>query len=60
MTNNNIIDRGTDVVAGAAVASPIWLPWLQQTSEIAGLLVPILGVIWLAVQIFGYLKRKEK
>lgn len=60
MTGNTAMDRSTDVVAGAAVMSPIWLPWLQQTSEIAGLLVPILGAVWLLVQILGYIKRKEK
>lgn len=60
MTNNTVIDRSTDVVAGAAVASPIWLPWLQQTSEVAALLVPIFGVIWLVIQIVGYLSRREK
>jgi hypothetical protein len=60
MTNNTIVDRSTDVVAGAAVTSPVWLPWLQQTSEIAALLVPIFGVIWLVIQIVGYLSRREK
>lgn len=59
MFNNQTLDRSTDVVAGAAVASPIWLPWLQQTSEVAGLLVPILGAVWLIVQIIGYLGRKK-
>lgn len=58
MTNNTIVDRSTDVVAGAAVISPVWLPWLQGTSEIAGLLVPIFGLIWLVIQIIGYLRRK--
>lgn len=58
MTNNTIVDRSTDVVAGAAVTSPVWLPWLQQTSEVAGLLVPIFGLIWLVIQIIGYLRRK--
>lgn len=60
MTNNDLIDRSTDVVAASAVASPIWLPWLQQTSEVAGLLVPILGAAWLIVQIIGYMYRRGK
>lgn len=55
---NTTLDRSTDVIAASAVASPVWLPWLQQTSEVAGLVVPILGMIWLLVQIIGYLKRK--
>lgn len=60
MINNPVMDRSTDVVAASAVASPIWLPWLQSTSEIAGLLVPILGAAWLIIQIIGYISRKDK
>lgn len=38
----------TDVIAVGAVASPLWL---HQVSEVAALLLPIAGFIWLAVQI---------
>lgn len=45
----------TDAVTGtgaiAAVVSPFWLPLLHTTSEIAALLLPVFGTIWLAVQI---------
>jgi hypothetical protein len=41
----------TDIVAGAAVVSPWWLPWLKEFSDIAGYLVPVAGLIWLIVQI---------
>lgn len=41
----------TDTGAIAAIASPIWLPALHQVSEVAALLLPIAGVIWLVVQI---------
>lgn len=34
--------------------SPVWLPSLQQASDIAGLALPILGVTWLLVQIVGH------
>ena len=48
MTNGEYI---TDVGATAALASPLWLPWLHTASEFAALLFPILGGIWLFVQI---------
>ena len=39
--------------AVAAVTSPIWLPWLEAASQIAAIVAPILGVAWLAVQIWS-------
>jgi hypothetical protein len=44
-------EKVTDFAAGAAVASPWWLPALHDFSQVAGLLLPIAGVIWFAVQI---------
>lgn len=41
----------TDTGAVAAIASPWWLPALHDVSQVAALLLPIAGVIWLAVQI---------
>jgi hypothetical protein len=41
----------TTPVAVAAATSPAWLPALQGVSEYAAALLPILGVLWLAVQI---------
>ncbi len=41
----------TNATAGAAVVSPFWLPSLQSVSEIASVLLPILGAAWLVVQI---------
>lgn len=41
----------TTATAGAAVVSPFWLPSLQSMSEIASIALPILGAIWLVVQI---------
>ena len=46
-----IAERITNTVATAAVASPWWLPSLADVSHTAGLLLPILGVVWLTVQI---------
>jgi hypothetical protein len=57
---NEALDRSTDTVAAAAVVSPFWLPILQDVSGIAALIVPILGAIWLVVQIVGYFRRKDK
>ena len=56
---NTTMDRVTDGVAAGMVTSPIWLPGLQQVSEIAALIVPILGAVWLLVQILGYLIRRS-
>lgn len=56
---NSTVDRVTDGVAVGMVSSPVWLPGLQQVSEIAALVVPILGAIWLLVQILGYLTRRD-
>lgn len=54
----------TDTIAGAAVASPLWLPSLHTASEDAALLLPIFGVIWLSVQIalklYTFYKTKPK
>lgn len=46
-----MIDRVTYTVAAGAVFSPWWMPSLSALSEAAALLLPILGVVWLAVQI---------
>lgn len=41
----------TNAGAVAAIASPAWLPSLQSFSEFAALVLPIMGVAWLAMQI---------
>ena len=59
-----VTEKTTTWLAAGAVASPAWLPSLKSVSEIAGYLLPILGVIWLAVQIGfkvrEYVKRRPK
>jgi len=50
-----LAERMTDGVAILAVLS--WINkdlylWLQQTSEVAALATPILGLVWLVVQIY--------
>lgn len=46
-----IADRITNTVAAGAVASPWWLPSLEGVSQTAALLLPVIGVIWLVLQI---------
>lgn len=53
------VDKATDVVAAAAVTSPIWHSWMEQISQWAGLMLPILGCIWLAVQIYFKWRNRE-
>jgi hypothetical protein len=44
-------DSITTAGAVGAITSPAWLPALYTASHVAGLLLPILGVLWLLVQI---------
>lgn len=48
MTNGEVV---TDTGAVAALVSPIWLPALHTASEVAALVLPILGATWLILQI---------
>ena len=50
----------TTVIASASLALPVWWPTLADISVTAGLWMPILGVIWLAVQIYRALVGKPK
>lgn len=54
------MQQTTNVIAGAAVASPWWLPALQNFSEIAALMLPIAGLIWLMVQIITHITKYYK
>lgn len=62
MQNEGLIVKGTNGVAVAGLFSPAWLPSLEQTAGIAGQLMPVLSVIWLAVQIarFVWQWRRER
>ncbi len=50
-------DWPTTFVAVTGIVSPVWLPYLQEVSSIAALVLPILGTILLAIQIFSWLKK---
>lgn len=56
---NSTVERSTDVIAAAGVTSPVWLPGLYEVSEVAALLLPIAGVIWLGVQIYYHIKKNR-
>jgi hypothetical protein len=43
--------QATHVIAGAAIASPLWTELLLKTSYYAGVFMPIFGAIWLLTQI---------
>ena len=46
-----VLTKATHVVAVGAIASPSWLPSLSELSNFAATMTPILGAIWLLVQI---------
>ena len=63
MTFTKLAETGvwpSNVVAASAVASPVWLPSLQTVSEAAALALPIVGVVWLVIQIGFFLYGKFK
>jgi hypothetical protein len=46
-----MIERVTNTIAAGAVASPWWLPSLEGISQVAALLLPVIGCAWLLLQI---------
>lgn len=61
---NTVFDTAQDK-AGAAVSvgmitTPLWLQYLQPVSQVAALLAPILGCIYLSLQIGYKLLGKER
>jgi hypothetical protein len=54
-------EQTTTFVASGAITSYWWLPALQAWSEVAALLLPVLGATWLVVQIvFHVMKHTNK
>lgn len=49
------MNQTTNGIATAAVLSPLWMKSLEELSAIASMVLPILGALWLAIQILGYL-----
>lgn len=54
-----IMDRITNSVAVGAVASPVWLPSLEGVSQTAALLLPVIGCVWLLLQIIAKLNERK-
>lgn len=58
MGATTVTEKITTASAWGAVASPLWLPSLQDISQICATVAPILGVAWLLFQ-FGLRIRDE-
>lgn len=58
-TGSNM-DHATTIVAVSAVSSPWWLQALHAVSDGAALVLPILGVIWLVIQMTAWFLKKKK
>jgi hypothetical protein len=54
------VPYGTDFVALAAVASPWWLDQVEHVSQGAAMLLPMLGVIWITMQIINFILNRKK
>lgn len=46
-----VMTKGTNVVAAGGLASPLWLPSLEQVSQTAALMLPVASLAWIVVQI---------
>jgi hypothetical protein len=44
-------DRISAALAAGAILLPVWRPTLKDASEASSLIAPILGCVWLSVQI---------
>lgn len=49
----------TNVVAVGAVVSPFWMPYLQTGSDVATLLLPIAGLVWLIIQMVVFVRKNK-
>ena len=56
MSVQGMFQGSSNGVAVAGITSPAWLPPLTDMSAVAADLLPIVGVLWLVVQIIFYLK----
>lgn len=50
----------TNVSAAGAIVSPWWLPDLHNISVVAAEIAPIIGVIWLVVQIISKIRDEAR
>lgn len=54
------VENTTTAVATSALTSPVWLPWLYAASDGAARVAPLLGAIWLLVQIVAKVRELLK
>ena len=59
LANTVFSDKAAIVVATGMISSPLWLQYLKVVSDVAALLAPILGCIYLLLQIGARLKGKK-
>lgn len=53
-----MMDRTTNAIAAGAATNALWLPSVEGVSQIASLVLTVLGIIWLIVQIHFKLRGK--
>jgi hypothetical protein len=56
----NPVELTKHAAALGAIASPWWLVCLKAVSDGAAFILPILGVVWLVIQMTDYFIRKKK
>lgn len=47
-------------IATAGAVSPWWLPTVSNVSQAAAALLPIVSVVWIVIQIFGFFAKRRK
>jgi hypothetical protein len=57
MTTGDMVNKTS---TAAAITSPWWLPVLHKVSDVAALVLPILGVTWMVIQITWWLYNRFK
>lgn len=55
-----LLAKTTTGLAGLGLTMPAWWPTLEQTSNWAAQLVPILSAIWIALQIIFFIRRRRR
>lgn len=55
----HLVDIVTTPIAVGGATSPLWYHYLEQAGVYAQVVLPIVSVIWIAVQIYYRLKHKD-
>lgn len=51
---------GNNIIAAGAAVSPWWLPSLADVSQAAALMLPILGCLYLLVQLYWKISGRDR